>query len=235
MATQKSLMNESNNIQQMLNSFDFATIDEMDPSLADGHRVVYDREIPFHIRFQKQDVETEDLPNLEPLRTRVFILGDEKNLQQLKLELSSDNDIFFHFTHLANENNFKTIKQTQQLNIQFNEYPSICIKCFNKVEKDQNQYSAIFTIMNEGMGRLEIVQSTEYKNIEVIAFEFQASNDDLIRQIITFRYMSLKSKLALMEGRLQDINEVVRVKNPSLLLQIQKTMPGQNNRSTIKK
>lgn len=34
--------------------------------------------------------------------------------------------------------------------------------------------------------------------------------------------MSLKSKLSLMEGRLQDIHEIVRVKNPSLLLSIKK-------------
>jgi len=43
------------------------------------------------------------------------------------------------------------------------------------------RYSAIFTIMDDGAGRLEIVQTTEYKNIEVIAFDFQCSNDDFIR------------------------------------------------------
>jgi hypothetical protein len=50
----------------------------------------------------------------------------------------------------------------------------------------------------------------------------------------------MKSKLALIEGRLQDINDLVRVKNPSLLLQIQKKInsPNINNNSlagTIKK
>lgn len=49
--------------------------------------------------------------------------------------------------------------------------------------------------------------------------------------------MSLKSKLSLMEGRLQDIHEIVRVKNPSLLLSIKKNVNDKNdkNKSSILK
>jgi hypothetical protein len=49
-----------------------------------------------------------------------------------------------------------------------------------------------------------------------------ASNEDIVRQSITFRYNSAKSKVALMEARLQDVNNLVKIKNPSLLLQLQK-------------
>jgi len=49
-----------------------------------------------------------------------------------------------------------------------------------------------------------------------------ASNEDIVRQSITFRYNSAKSKVALMEARLQDVNNLVKLKNPSLLLQLQK-------------
>jgi hypothetical protein len=42
---------------------------------------------------------------------------------------------------------------------------------------------------------------------------------------ITFRYNSIKSRLALMQARLQDINALVKVKNPSLLLQLQRAPP----------
>lgn len=88
--------------------------------------------------------------------------------------------------------------------------------------------------MDDGLGRLEIIQSTEYKNIEVISFDFQCSNDEFIRQVITYKYMSLKSKLSLMEGRLQDIHEIVRVKNPSLLLSIKKNVgDAKHNKSSI--
>ena len=49
-----------------------------------------------------------------------------------------------------------------------------------------------------------------------------ASQEEVIRQTITFRYNSLKSKLSLMQARLQDVNNMVKVKSPSLLLQMSK-------------
>jgi len=38
------------NQQSVLNAFDFSAIEEMDPSLAEGHIVVFDREAPFELR-----------------------------------------------------------------------------------------------------------------------------------------------------------------------------------------
>jgi len=52
-----------------------------------------------------------------------------------------------------------------------------------------------------------------------------ASSEEVVRQSITFRYNSVKSKVALMEARLKDVNNLVKVKNPSLLLQLQKNTP----------
>ena len=88
----------------------------------------------------------------------------------------------------------------------------------------------VFTILSEGRGKLDILQTTEYKNIELISFDFEVSDEEEIRQQITFKYGSLKSKLALMEGRLGDINDLLRVKNPSLLLQLQKGGGGGGSR-----
>ena len=45
-----------------------------------------------------------------------------------------------------------------------------------------------------------------------------ASNEEVVRASITFRYNSAKSKVALMEARLKDVNNLVKIKNPSLLL-----------------
>jgi hypothetical protein len=74
----------------------------------------------------------------------------------------------------------------------------------------------------DGQARLEFIQNIEYKFIELLSCEFVASSEEMIRQQITFRYNAVKSKLALMQARLQDINNLVKVKNPSLLLQLQK-------------
>ena len=86
-----------------------------------------------------------------------------------------------------------------------------------------HRYIALFILRTDGTGLLNVVQLSEYRNMDVISFECQAAPEEVVRQQITYKYGALKSKISLMEGRIQDINELVRLKNPSLLLQIQKS------------
>ena len=55
MMMQSKMDDKENNLGNMtnnsvLNAFDFTAIDEMDPSLSEGHTVLYDREAPFELR-----------------------------------------------------------------------------------------------------------------------------------------------------------------------------------------
>lgn len=72
-----------------------------------------------------------------------------------------------------------------------------------------------------GTAKLDFIQNIEYKFIELLSADFNASQEEVVRQNITFRYNSLKTKVNLMEARLKDVNALVKVKNPSLLLQMQ--------------
>lgn len=40
------------NDTNILNTFDFSSINAFDPSLADGYKVIYENELPFEIRIQ---------------------------------------------------------------------------------------------------------------------------------------------------------------------------------------
>ena len=77
-------------------------------------------------------------------------------------------------------------------------------------------------------GRVENNASRSSPSIKVAydASASVASDEETVRQNITFRYNSVKSRLALMQARLQDINALVKIKNPSLLLQLQRTPPS---------
>jgi hypothetical protein len=81
---------------------------------------------------------------------------------------------------------------------------------------------SVFIMQSDGNARLDFIQNIEYKFIELLSCDFLASPEESVRQQITYRYNSSKSKLALMQARLQDINALVKIKNPSLLLQLQK-------------
>lgn len=81
-------------------------------------------------------------------------------------------------------------------------------------------FLAVFIMNRDGSAKLDFIQNIEYKFIELLSADFMASSEEVVRQSITFRYNSVKSKVALMEARLKDVNNLVKVKNPSLLLQI---------------
>ena len=49
----------------------------------------------------------------------------------------------------------------------------------------------------------------EYKFVELMSCGFQASSEENIKQQVTYRYNAVKSRLALMQARLADINALV--------------------------
>ena len=85
--------------------------------------------------------------------------------------------------------------------------------------REPHSHLAVFVMQRGGRGHLDFIQNMEYKFVELLSCAFVASDDETVRQSIAFRYNAVKSRLALMQARLQDINALVKIKNPSLLLQ----------------
>ena len=56
---------------------------------------------------------------------------------------------------------------------------------------------------------LATLQNMGYKFVELMSCQFQASDEERVKQQLTFRYNAVKSRLALMQARLADINAVV--------------------------
>jgi hypothetical protein len=88
--------------------------------------------------------------------------------------------------------------------------------------QEPHTFLAVFIMNREGQGRLDFIQNVSFKFVELLSIPFNRSSDDVIRQQISFRYNAVKSKLGVMQSRLQDIVGLVKLKNPSLLLAIQK-------------
>ena len=100
----------------------------------------------------------------------------------------------------------------------------------NCIQQPQT-YLAVFIMNSDGSATLDFIQNIEYKFIELLSLPFAQSEQEVVRQQITYRYNSVKSKVNLMEARLQDVNSMVKLKNPSLLMQIQRGVtPGQKDR-----
>ena len=207
----------------VFNSFEFSAIEEMDPSLAEGHHVLFDREVPFELRIQDSGSGPQEVGTLEAIKAKLLVLGEDSNPRQIKLELTSENDLFFHYLHNIDESGFRSLQESQKLMIEFSELPVIIIRMLNSSIKEPHSFLAVFIMHKDGRARLDFIQNIEYKFIELLSLDFVATSEEMVRQQIAFRFNSTKSKLAILQARLQEISALVKVKNPSLLLQLQRT------------
>mmetsp|Transcript_86418 Transcript_86418/g.244992 ORF Transcript_86418/g.244992 Transcript_86418/m.244992 type:complete len:258 (-) Transcript_86418:95-868(-) len=219
---------EERSVQSNMSSLgtdDSTGLEEMDPALADGHRVVYDREVPFELRPHAGDAGPQDAGSLEAIRCKILVLGEEHNPHHCKVELTSESDVFFHYVHAVNEHDFRAMQEDQKLMVDFPDYTAIVIKMLNQCIKEPHSYLAVFVMQPDGSARLDFIHNMQYKFVELLSCCFAASPEDVVRQQVRFRFNSTKSKLAAMQSRLQAIHALVKVKSPSLLLQLQK-MPN---------
>ena len=217
----QSYVSQTTDTNDVLANFDFTEIEEKDPSLSEGHKLLYDREVPFELRLEDNN-GPQEVASFEALRCKILLGGEENNPTQIRLELSCENDLFFHFTSDVDEETFKVMQENQKLTVNFVEYSNLVKRLFNNCINDPQSYIAVFIMQKEGTARLDFIQNIEYKFIELLSVDFVNSPDDTVRKQISYRYNALRTKLELMQNRIQAISNIVKIKNPSLLLQIQK-------------
>ena len=130
--------------------------------------------------------------------------------------------------HTIDEKSFFKVQENQKLMVDLAEYPSILIKMLNSCIKSPHINLGIFTLLNDVEARLDFIQNMEYKFVELMYCACMKTPEAVTQPHITYRYNMMKQKLAVMQSRLQEINNLVKIKNPSLLLQLQKQQTSTN-------
>ena len=169
--TKSSIYNNSNILQDsskndILCNFDFSEIDSKDPSLSEGHKLVYNREAPFELRLEDND-GPQEVASFESIGCKVLIIGEENNYSQIRIELSCENDLFFHFTSDIDEETFKIMQENQKLTVNFKEFCNLLKRLFNNCINEPQSYISVFIMQKEGTGRLDFIQNVEYKLIVI--------------------------------------------------------------------
>ena len=218
---QTSFLNQTTDSNDIIASFDFREIEEKDPSLSEGHKILYDKEIPFELILEDSN-GPQEVSSFETLRCKILLGGVENNPIQIRIELSCENDLFFHFTSDIDEETFKIMKESQKLTANYPDFTNLVKKLFNNCINDPQSYKSRFIIQKEGTARLDFTQNIEYKVIELLSLDFINSPDETVRKQISYRYNAIRTKLELVQNRIHAISNIVKIKNPSLLLQIQK-------------
>ena len=154
---------------------------------------------------------------------KILTVGPDDAPSAIRMEMSSEVDLFFHYQHFVDSRAFSKIQEAQKLMVELSDYPAILVRMLNACIKEPHINLGIFTMLNDAEARLDFIQNMEYKFVELMYCACTRSQEETVQQHITFRYNAMKQKLTVMQARLQEINNLVKVKNPSLLLQLQKT------------
>ena len=65
------------------------------------------------------------------MRVKILIIGEDSAPSVLKMELTSENDLFFHYTHSLDEQGFRLVQEQQKLMVDFAEYAAVLIRMLN--------------------------------------------------------------------------------------------------------
>ncbi|CDW72981.1 UNKNOWN [Stylonychia lemnae] len=180
----------------------------MDPSLYDGHKVIFDELMPVEVKLLDDDEGV-----IEELRIRVLILGDERQPMNIKIEITSESDIFFFYQNTTNEEKFRVIQEQQKLSLDYHDFTGMVLKILTTYNEERKAY-------------LEFFQDTEYRRVEMLKIDLEECDDDIIKNHITYRLSATKQKTIMMQERVKDIMAIVEEKNPILMQEIYKVSPS---------
>lgn len=188
---------------------EFRLIEEMDPSVQDGGRIIYDREVPIELK----SLDGDDDGVMEGLKMKIVVLGDDHSPSTVRLEISSEAELFFHYTCIINAQGYLQLREDQKLMCEFREFPLTLAKMFNQTIREPNTFVAVLLLGRDGNSTLQLLQNLEFKFVELLALPLRESPEALIRSHITYRYNAMRSRLSIMTARLQDVSALVKVRD----------------------
>lgn len=110
----------------------------------------------------------------------------------VRVELLSENDLFFYYVHIADQSSFSIFQSQQKLMMNsFNEYPPFIAKVITKCMAEPLTHMGVLYIDENG-ARLDFIHTLEFKYVELLSLQCQLANADMIRDKVIFRYHELK-------------------------------------------
>jgi hypothetical protein len=173
------------------------TLDPIGAGLYETTETFYEEEVPFELRariFTATDTP-QNVYQLETVRVKLIASHVGASLRSLTVELTTDADLWFHHTHVMNVSTFRATQHAQALSIDFADYPAILARMFDACIAERN--CAVFTIGNDGVSQLHIVQA----RAELLTVEFAQSSEETVRLAVMERYNALRAHRAEEQAR----------------------------------
>lgn len=207
-------------LEEAISKPDLSIIESKDPSLIGGFKIIYNKEIPIDLKM-KTEKGLKDVASFEKIRFKLLSNSinkeDTTTHLKVKLELSWENDLLFHYTNIVDEQEFCNIKNQSNLSINFAQYPNlikkICENCLNAPDI----FICTFTINKDGTSQLYFGKETDFKLVDLLFLEFNHSSDKEIQQHTLYRFAYLKSKLEYKKKAIKAAGDTIFEYNPDVI------------------
>ncbi|OMJ67025.1 hypothetical protein SteCoe_35926 [Stentor coeruleus] len=193
----------------------------IDPSLKNGHQVVLFQRIPIELRVQEEG-QPSQVGKMVEIDCKLLALYRNKNLLEVRLELTTEADMFFNYSHFLNADNFRATQQDHKLLVNLTDYPEMLERLLTSCANKPQEFISIFTMRRNGWARLDFVQNLKCKFLELLTCDFIISKQDEIRENVMYRYEHAKWEFAMETKRVKDVTAFVKHNCPSVL---QKVVP----------
>ena len=132
--------------------------------------------------------------------------------------LSSEHDLFVHYTCVIDEENFQDLAQEQNLSVTLQDFGTFVVKLLNSALRDPRSFLIIIFLAEDGSGHLPFTENFKnYKFLEILTLPLIISSEETIRCDITSRYLGLKQKNADLQTQLTQLQNTIKLKLPGLL------------------
>jgi hypothetical protein len=229
---EESNYNPEMELEDAITQPDLSSIESKDPSLSDGFKIAYNKEVPLDIKLQTSEGE-KDFASFEPLKCKVLSdvsgKGKDSKFTQVKVELSWESDLLFHYNSIIDEYTFADMKKKQNLNINFQEFCKLIEKICENCIKMPDTYIGTFTFnKDDGNGKLQFVKQSDFKFLELLLLDFKKSSDEIIQKNMLFRFACLKSQLEYDKKVIKIAGDVIMQCNPDVIQPILETHSNYN-------
>lgn len=179
--------------------------DLTDPSATHGYQIVVDKACPVALHFTAESDDKSCLAKvgkLEPVTMKVLVKLDASDIiRAVRIELSSEDDVFFFYTGTITEGDFGSVKQQQSLTLEFTGYSELLVKIINDCIDKPQLFCASLILRQVGTARLYFQHNVGYKMQECLSVALKRPSVELIHKQITYRYKRIKQELSNLKVR----------------------------------
>ena len=190
-----------------------------DPSLKAGHQLLLFQKIPIELRVQEEG-QPSQVGKMVDIDCKLLALYRGKSLLEVKLELNTELDLFFSYSHFLNIDNFRATQQDHKLLVNLEDYPAMLQRLVTSCATRPQEFICIFTMRRNGWARLDFVQNLKCKFLELLTCDFIISKQDDIRENVMYRYEHAKWELQNEVKKTRDVMNFVKHNCPAVLQKV---------------